>query len=188
MGFKFTIYKAKAGFTLIELLVVITISLFIGGAGLFSYVSYADKQIVEQAVLNFKQTVGKAQANASSFVKPEQCTSTTYIVNGVSYPYSVNGFKTVVEVNPNNRTKIYGICIRPISPFDTFDTSVQDQQNYSVNLTLTAGSCTSFFYETLTNKFQCLVGSMSPLPRYQFQKGTASKSIEIQADGHVTIL
>lgn len=79
----------QSGFTIIELLVVFAIVGILSIAGVVSYVSYNNTQVLSSAALDVKAMFALAQSRAQSQVKPSSCGVNT--LNGYEVHICGNG-------------------------------------------------------------------------------------------------
>lgn len=63
----------SSGFTLLELIIVFTVIATLSTIGIASFVDYSKSQSLQSATLNLASTLNLAKSNASSQIKPSQC-------------------------------------------------------------------------------------------------------------------
>lgn len=86
----------NSGFTLLELIVAFSIIAILSTVGIASYINFARWQTLQQAYLDFFNTVSLARANAASQVKPSQCISSSTLdgyrvrINTVANSYTLS--------------------------------------------------------------------------------------------------
>lgn len=92
-------YKKNLGFSLIELLVVISILALISVAGVASFVSFNNRQVIDGAVSDVANFYILGRQRALSQVRPEQCASTD----------SLRGYQVVVSTSQQTY-QLNGLC------------------------------------------------------------------------------
>lgn len=169
------------GFTLIELLVVLAISSLLIGVSITSYVSVNKRQTVEQEAQNFKQFFDEAKNNATSFVKPANCSGVV-----------VMGYEVTVDT-VGKQLLMRGVCgtldPTPVPSLNPTPAVVKtlDLSKYTI---ISGGGCNQFFYGVLKNTYTCGVGgSNQPSQTFTIKETgeTVTKTITIDQNGNAQI-